>query len=588
AIVSPSKSNKTDPESQCRNVSKAFDNEKLVEYDAAKKCIESFPFDPKFADDTINAVSHFMSSYYVFLDQAKEEPPKGFTYQPVDLIKELNSLRKKTFKSDYDFITALRNTIFKLKDGHTRFNDICYQNFIYDQNLTLYSVVTTDKEKKQKQIFKDKLDSSNNNCEVTEIEGKPALQTIIDFANNNISYSKDLGVRFNMALAPSINTFSQLFTLREDLPETSTITYNLKCPKKSYKLTRKWSVAFSGAAFENFCFESRNISAKITSEDKATGSTSSDKFKTLVSRSKNNKKSNIKHAKFVTEGFYLVNDDKVGVAVITDENTDSIFDLVDGLKQLNKRGAEKLILDMSNNIGGDPTVSTFISLLLFPSNRSKQPNFFPTSININNFTIPIIKKNFDTHSNDSDDYNPFSFLSFPSGKPFKNVNEFIGPRKNLTSGLHLNPLTRDELHLLKSTSHFRWTGDEIIILTNGFCISACALATLYLSEFYKIKTIAVGGLLDTPMSFSTFPGGFDTTENVIAEEAGDNITEVPRENALLLTIREAYDFNKNNITTGVLEYLFKPADFRLYYNESNARDPSFLWVDAANILNKKS
>ncbi|CAG8733894.1 10605_t:CDS:2 [Gigaspora margarita] len=559
-IVSSSKSNKTDPESQCRIVSKTFNNEKLVEYDAAKNCIESFPFDAKFADDTIDAVSHFMSSYYVFLDQAKEEPPKGFTYQPIDLIKELNSLREKTFESDYDFITALRNTIFKLKDGHTRFIDICYQSFIYDQNLTLYSVVTTDKEKKQKQIFDDKLDSSNNDCEVTEIEGKPALQAIIDFANDNIAYSKDLGVRFNMALAPSIKTFSQLFTLREDLPETSTITYNLKCPKKSYKLTRKWSVAFSSAAFENFCFDTRNNSAKITSRDKSTGSTSSDKFKVLVSRSKNNKKSNIKHAKLVTEGFYLVNDGKVGVAVITDENTNSIFGLADGLRQLNKRGAEKLILDMSNNVGGDPTVPLFTSLLLFPSDRSRQPNFFPTSININNFTIPIIKKNFDTNSR---------------------------PRKNLTSGLHLNPLTSDEVQLLKSTSPFRWTSDEMIILTNGFCISACALAALYLSEFYKIKTIAVGGLLDTSMSFSTFPGGLGTSENVIADEAGDNNTEVPGGNSLLLAIREAYDFNKNNITTGVLEYLFKPADYRLYYNESNARDPSFLWVDAANILNKK-
>ncbi|KAF0545000.1 peptidase s41 family protein [Gigaspora margarita] len=563
-IVSSSKSNNADPESQCRIVSKAFDNEKLVEYDTAKKCIESFPFDAKFADDTIDAVSHFMSSYYVFLDQAKEEPPKGFTYQPVDLIKELNSLREKTFKSDYGFITALRNTIFKLKDGHTRFIDICYQSFIYDQNLTLYSVVTTDKEKKQKQIIKifdDKLDSSNNDCEVTEIEGKPAIQAIIDFANDNIAYSKDLGVRFNMALAPSIKIFSQLFTLREDLPETSTITYNLKCPKKSYKLTRKWSVAFSSAAFENFCFDTRNNSAKITSRDKSTGSTSS--------------------------GFYLVNDGKVGVAVITDESTNSIFGLADGLRQLTKRGAEKLILDMSNNVGGDPTVPLFTSLLLFPSSRSRQPNFFPTSININNFTIPIIKKNFDTNSSDSDDYNPFSFLSFPSGEPFKNVNEFIGPRKNLTSGLHLNPLTSDEVQLLKSTSPFRWTSDEMIILTNGFCISACALAALYLSEFYKIKTIAVGGLLDTSMSFSTFPGGLGTSENVIADEAGDNNIEVPGGNSLLLAIREAYDFNKNNITTGVLEYLFKPADYRLYYNESNARDPSFLWVDAANILNKK-
>ncbi|KAF0548152.1 peptidase s41 family protein [Gigaspora margarita] len=308
-------------------------------------------------------------------------------------------------------------------------------------------------------------------------------------------------------------------------------------------------------------------------------------FKASASRNKNTIKLNNKHAKSVANNFYLINDGKVGVAVITDENTD-IFGLVDGLRQLNKRGAEKLILDMSNNIGSvDTSVSIFTTLLLFPS--KKQPYFFPTSININNFTIPVIKKNFDTHSDEFDFYNPYSYLSFPSGEPFKNASEFIGPLTNLTSSLHLYPITPYELQLLNSTSPFRWTSDDIIILTNGFCVDKCALLTLFLSKFYKVKTIAVGGLLDIPMSFSTFPGGSYTSTNVIADEAGDNITEISGINALILTIREAYDFNNDNIRTGVLEYLFKPADYRLYYNESNARDPSFLWVDAANILNKK-
>ncbi|CAG8607496.1 11883_t:CDS:2, partial [Dentiscutata heterogama] len=219
-ILLPSESKKIDPKSQCKKVIKASGNNELIKYNDAKKCIESFPFDDKLAKDTIDAVSHFMSAYYVFLDQANEEPPKGFTYQPVDIINELKLLREKTFKSDYDFMTALRNTIFKLKDGHTKFINNCYQRFVYDQNLTLYSVVTTDEENKKKQVFDDGSDPSNNDCEVTEIDGKPALQAIIEFATNSISHSKDLGVRFNMALAPSTDFFSQQFTLREDFPET--------------------------------------------------------------------------------------------------------------------------------------------------------------------------------------------------------------------------------------------------------------------------------------------------------------------------------------------------------------------------------
>ncbi|CAG8446703.1 1095_t:CDS:2 [Dentiscutata heterogama] len=584
AIILPSsESQKTDPKIQCQGVSKASDKNELIEYDVAKKCIESFPFDAKFAKDTIDATLHFVSNYYAFLDQANEEPPKGFTYQPVNIIKELESLYNKPFKSDYDFTAALRNTIFKLKDGHTRILNICYQNFVYDQNLTLYSVVTTDKEKNKKQVFDDKSDPSNNDCEVTEIDGKPALQAIIVFANNSISYLKDLGVRFNMALAPSIGFFSQQFTLREDFPETPSITYNLTCPNKSFKFERKWAITYD-SAFENFCLQDISSSSSKVTALKST-SASSSKVTPLKSRSasrnKNNKKSNIKHAKLVTEDFYLVNNGTVGVAVITEENEKStIYALADGLDKLNKLGAKKLILDMSNNIGGDIPVAIFTILLLFRSQQ--QPYLFPTSIKINDFTIPAIEKKFKTHSSDFDAYNPYSYLSFPSGEPFKNASDFIGPRKNLTSSLRLDILTPNDKQLLNNTSSFPWTSEEIIIITNGFCISACALITSFLSEFHNVKTISVGGFLDTPMSFSTFPGGFATSVNVIAESAGDpKFTDLPKEiNSLLLTFSKSHDFDKkSNITTGILEYLFKPADYRLYYNESNARDPSFLWID---------
>ncbi|CAG8799009.1 11505_t:CDS:2, partial [Dentiscutata erythropus] len=290
-------SRETDPKSLCLEVSKAADNDEFIEYNVAKECIESFPFDAKFAKETIDAVSHFMSNYYAFLDEANEEPPKGFTYQP----------------------EALRNTIFKLKDDHTRIVNICYQNFVYDQNLTLYSVVTTDKEKYKTQT--------------PEIDGKPTLQAIIEFANNSISYSKDLE------------------------SDSTCITYNLKCPKKSFKLEREWAIVYDCTSDSFFLQDTSTSSSngtKLTSRDKATESTSNKNFKASASRNKKNKKSQIKHAKLVTEDFYLVNNGTVGVAVITEESEKTtIFSLVDGLDKLNNLGVKKLILDMSNNLGGD-------------------------------------------------------------------------------------------------------------------------------------------------------------------------------------------------------------------------------------------
>ncbi|KAF0533907.1 peptidase s41 family protein [Gigaspora margarita] len=471
----------TDAKLQCEEVSKSLESNEPVEYNVAKKCLESFPYNARHATETVDSVLHFLSNYYVFLDRAKDNPPSGFKYQPVDLKTELISLH------------GFKKYSFKLKDGHTRVTNLCYQNFIYDQNLALYSVITTDKVGKKDQVFNDTLDPSNNDCEITEIGGKPALKAIIDFANDKIAYSKDQGVRFNMALALSINSFSQQFNLRGDFPETSNITYNLSCSKnKSFTLERKWNITYKNGfgLFNNFCMNQNNntifspndnfaSSDKDTESTLATESISSDKFEPPESSNENKK---IAHAKLVVEDFYLLDDGKtkVGVAVITRERQDHDNILKDGFQELNKR-------DMSNNIGGALTVPLFLTSLLF---SSKQPNSFPTDITIQNFTIPKIEKNL-------------------IQVVLINASEFIGSRKKRTSNLYLNALTSNEEKILNNTntSSFPWIGDYIIIITNGFCASSCALLTLFFSEIHKVKTIAVGGLLDTQMSFSTFPGG---------------------------------------------------------------------------------
>ncbi|CAG8711497.1 6262_t:CDS:2, partial [Racocetra persica] len=568
--IFPSSKAKKTTRFKCGDVTKAINAEKLIDYDALKTCFKSIPFNATNAAQIIDSASHILSSYYVFLDQANKNPPNGFTYQPINIIGELKSLRKKKFKPDYDFKTALRTLIFKLKDGHTRFESLCYQNFNYEQNLSLYSVITTDKKKRQKQVFKDSVNPSNNDCEVTEIEGKPALQLIIEFANNSIAQSKDLGVRFNMALAPSNGLFASQFTSRIDLPENSIITYKLLCPqKKPFLLKRKWSITFDGGVefFDNVCL---NLNSEATlpnnnvasSRNKDEMSTSSDKVTKLISRkvSKLNNKQKIAHAKLIYEGydaaFYTLDDENVGVAVITGEKENDESSLQEGFEKLRK--VKKLILDFSNNDGGD-------------------------------ITVPLIKKNFKKRNPESDSlYDPNLYLVFPSGDRFSSPDQFIGSRKTHTSNLYLNALTSDELKRIKDTPRFPWKSDDIIILTNGYCASACALITLFFSEIHKVETIAVGGLLDNKLSFSTFPGGQLTSSNIIINDAGDHAADVSFPNLLLLAVRKSVSFFKNNTEKEVLEYSYRPADHRFYYNEANAKDPSILWAEAAKILSKKS
>ncbi|CAG8789559.1 4502_t:CDS:1, partial [Cetraspora pellucida] len=95
-----------------------------------------------------------------------------------------------------------------------------------------------------------------------------------------------------------------------------------------------------------------------------------------------------------------------------------------------------LVLDFSNNDSGSATTTPlFINSILF---SSKQPNSYPTRININDFTIPVIESNFKTKDCDFKDfYNPNFYLSFPEDGRFNSSDQFIiGSQENRTSNLY--------------------------------------------------------------------------------------------------------------------------------------------------------
>ncbi|KAF0405931.1 peptidase s41 family protein [Gigaspora margarita] len=60
---------------------------------------------------------------------------------------------------------------------------------------------------------------------------------------------------------------------------------------------------------------------------------------------------------------------------------------------------------------------------------------------------------------------------------------------------------------------FPWNEKDIIILTNGLCISSCATLTQRLAEI-NVSTISVGGFPNRRFSFTSTSGGaIETTYN---------------------------------------------------------------------------
>ncbi|CAG8587341.1 22886_t:CDS:2, partial [Gigaspora rosea] len=560
-------------------------------YDVVKACFEGIKYDPKRAKQMLDVVEGIMLNFYIFSDQAEEKPQKGFSFKPIDLKKELNLLRNKKYKSDFEFMMAIRNLIAQLKDAHTHLNIDCYNKFKFSQSLTLYSVVTSNNQQKIK-IMDDDLEPSNSNCEVLKINGQDALEAIREFANEKVSDSRDLGVRFNQALVSLTMRFGEWlvaegtnqFADRNDLPETPSINYTLLCSGEQRHLVRKWDITFSGSStdfndtnsyFDQNClpnqsqFKKKNTSVGLIPESTFN----------QTSTSQNNKQITTSQVKPILDAkdahFYLVGD--IGVAQITSISFGSktLREIQKGFQLLSKKKAKKLVIDLSNNSGGYTGAAQTISALLLPPNNI---SYFPNDVKITKITEHLIGsgKSFD----------PSEFSSFPLGKNFSSIKNFIGKnyikRGGKTSSYSRKfgiKLDSDELKLIKNNKKLPWTKNNIIILTNGYCGSACAQLSQYLAEIGEYRTVTVGGFYNTSLSFASFTGG----EVYVYSSSGEKIKGIPDfpvSGELQFTALESYSIRKKN---EVLDFSYRPSKYRLYYDDKSAKDPSLLWSKAADF-----
>ncbi|CAG8639789.1 9369_t:CDS:2 [Acaulospora morrowiae] len=558
-------------------------------YDDVKTCYLSTPFNVSVAKRTLQTLNDLFKDLYVFTDQSKEPVKEGFDFTPLDILSVLDTfLDKKSYSTDFEFNKDLRFTVKKLRDGHTDFQAGCYLNdIVFDQQIYLYSVVKDGKQIIK--VFDDTIDGKNVDCEVTQINSKPALQAIKEFAQTQLSSSRDLGVRFNDALASvkeiAIATTSNQFSVRTDLPESDSITYTLECPnRRPFQFVRKWNITTVDRflewqdmkTFQSYCFSEFFLSY-IPTQKKAVNSPPF-----TYGKAKQVYNALAANAYTLGEDIGIV---EIGTFSFRRVHDSLAFEYQGAFQELAKRKVKKVVIDLSNNPGGSINFAVFLSGLIVPSKHFA----FPTDLRVPP-TIQQVIRNESRPESDGGFYNASSWNSFETGKPFENAEQFIGNR-SLTRGgttdeysaLFIDQLPDLLLEILKdqrkSPIQFPWDKDSTIILTNGHCASACALVSRYFAEIGQYPTVAVGGFLEQPLSFSTFPGG-EVIDNGI-------LTELPAYKpfisnvALDFTIREAYSLKNPN---EVLDFQFRPATHRLYYDEKNSRDISLLWEQAADLL----
>ncbi|KAF0482331.1 peptidase s41 family protein [Gigaspora margarita] len=481
----------------------------------------------------------------------------------------------------------------------------CYESFPFDKdNATLYDIYDAVS------TLKDAHTSFSTDCQVTHIDDEPAMDVIVKFANESIRTSRDLGVRFNNALASltlqsgkiRLDSFSQQFTYRALLPKNPTISYTLDCDGKINKITRGWKItARNESIFNNFTDSASYWSNVCISQHLQAGSGLSYESK----RELDEYEPTLEEGKLIINAqlirFYTLRD--IGVAVISTEEIDEKYTandnllLMDLLSTINQgfqsfanMEIKKVVMDLTNNGGGNPIIAHFITQLLVRNITN-----FPFDIKVTDAAKLVTEQS--TLKNTSTEFDINSnYISEKTNASFSNVTDFIGNNYYIRGGLKIrysNKGFNSDKEIIREligniSKPLPWTAENLIILTNGFCGSACAHITQRLAEI-NVKTVAVGGFPNVPLSFACFAGGFVITSDTFFEYL-KNLTlldnplmpkQFPLATKISFTVNEAYSIKNPN---EILEFSFRPSNYRLYYDEKSIRDPSKLWVQAAAFL----
>ncbi|KAG0052580.1 hypothetical protein BGZ83_002405 [Gryganskiella cystojenkinii] len=487
-------------------------------------------------------------------------------------------------------------------------------------------------------------------CKVITIDGQPALKAVQDFTDRTSAISKDPGVRLNDAFASTSwyqdwSSSPGGFAKRWELPAKSSMDYTIQCADgKTQSLTVPWTVqpsdhfevntfrdtatywnvqcAATPSPYDNShaAIRSRALPDEITAAgDPKKGPIVAPAVRLYRERGtiklpKENRNgrdgkpvSIISQATLVsttsTTAFYQMTgaNKNVGVAVIATEEAASFqvdssdyTDFIKGLQALQSKGCTKLILDMTNNGGGSVDFAYFVNQLFFP----KAKPYFEEDLRSNSLAQQAAQK----AVKGTKGYSIFDargYNSVATGKPYKDASMFTKGVNYKRGGSTVTFTQKNYFAYawpflpLAKGKELKWKPQDISIITNGFCGSACTMIATRFAVAHSVKTYAIGGIAKRPLSYFSFPGGFVMDNAGIVSDLrsiqfkGGKTAPVslPIMGSLNLAVGEIYATSNSTVP---IEYdsQYFAAQVHLDQDPASARHPDRTWVKIAQDFAK--
>ncbi|KAG0261152.1 hypothetical protein BGZ95_004283 [Linnemannia exigua] len=598
-----------------------------VKYKDVAACYRAIPFDRFAADTTISTVHDLFRDYYVFTDKAlAPRLPKPFTSESVDILKQLQTIGLRKYKSDYQFHTDVRYAIDTLRDGHASYDVNCYTNYAFQQHLSLYAPVK--KGVQTVRVFTDYKERGYEDCIVDKIDGQPALDHIRQWATKRVTCSHDVNTRLNCALSRQgyyaedsafIDEPGE-FSVRAYLPDKRYIDYELRCSNKKsssrpIRLREEW-VVFPQSKIQFEDVESYVANVCLSQGGAAPSSAVHGQARPHLRKSAPLiKKRDLLHAYDTVETlvpvqkfddaeklvagnatiFYrLKSQPDVGVMVVhtLDANFDEVDTILEGLTAFHSHNVTKVLVDLQGNGGGILSLSSDLTQMLFPNNNTLDASF-EVDMRAPETVQRLSALGFNSPYGANYDARAYHDLQVEGAPQYENNDLFMKPVNITRNGrtnqysertvLYSTPLSTETL---TAVAAFPWTGrrENIRILTDGRCASACGMTAYFWTKVYGIEAYSIGGTKGEDLSMFSFAGASVSTLSDLQDtysllKMESPLKEMAYKNQVRFAWLELYGKNR----TVPLEYdaeLYRP-NHRLDYTQRNARSREVMWRQVA-------
>ncbi|KAF9543716.1 hypothetical protein EC957_000495 [Mortierella hygrophila] len=594
-------------------------NATAITYKHVVDCYSAIPFDNNQANTTLSTMLTLFKDFYVFTDFAlSPTATRPFSDDPVDIIAKMEKIGRTRYTSDYQFHTDIYNAVNSLRDAHTAYYIYCYLAYTFTQKLSLYAPVVDGKQARK--TFGIIGLREYDDCTVNMINGQDALTYLKSYARDVIGRSHDPNVRLNSLLATlsfekEKGIFTENlgdFTLRMTVPEAPYVDYQLQCSHltQPVDLREEWDIIpQTKATFEDVNSYVTNIclthteTAPASSQNNAQNKILIKPIPQIIKRAQPEPKTAAPGQQYsgaeqllagnATVFYHLKDRPDTGVVVchtfhVGEEERDV---MMEGLEAFNRLNVTNIIVDLQGNTGGYAGYAAFLPDILFPSTYHL-PGSLTADLRVSKSIQQISAQGY--NSSQSGFFDSSAFINMNNGSSVYQNNDLFDKPVTITRNGRTNLWTeKTQLHWTEAPANyfaaavpFPWSDkiDNIRVLADGLCGSACAMSAYYFAHRYNVPTYSIGGTHGEDLSMFSFAGASVAELGKVQNWYGmSNMTcpmaEIPYKSMVTFSWLETYGEGRPT----PLEYdaeLYRPT-YRLDYTPANAHSREAMWMDVA-------